>query len=224
MKSSKELHSGDYVSMYERKPISRISRLIHAMKLEPSTRLVDFACGNAMLLEEVNDKVLHYTGVDFSEGFIVAAKRRADRLGARNCDFHCEDIVTFCAAHPERFDVATALDFSEHVSDGHLVPILSAIRTSLKPGGRLYLHTPNLDFFMERMRDAGFLLKQRPEHIAVRDPGQNVALLEQAGFHAPNIHTCLIAHYNVLRIVDPLRHLPGIGKYFEARIFIECRK
>lgn len=224
-KSSKDLHSGDYVEMYESKPISRISRLVELMRLDRrTTGLVDLACGNAMLLSVVHDKVARYTGVDFSEDFIAAARKRATRLGAVNCEFHCEDIVRFCANRPEEFDVATAFDFSEHIYDDDFIKIFSAVHASLKPGGRLYLHTPNLDFFMEKMRDSNFILRQRPEHIAVRNTSQNIALLQRAGFAAVNIRSRFIAHYNILSLVHPLRHLPLLGKYFEARIFIECTR
>ena len=220
---AKELHSGEYVQQYEHKPISRISRLVPRMQLDPGTRLADYACGNAMLLGEVHDRIQSYTGVDFSEDFIAAAERRARALGATNCEFHCADIVAFCQEHVGEFDVAAAMDFSEHVEDGELIPILAAIRSSLRPGGLLYLHTPNLDFFMERMRDSGVLLRQRPEHVAVRDVAGNVEVLVRAGFPREGIRVSLIPHYNILRVVDPLRHLPLVGKYFEARIFIECR-
>lgn len=225
IKSSKDLHSGAYVEMYESKPISRISRLVELMRLDGQTiRLVDLACGNAMLLSVVHDKVARYTGVDFSEDFIAAARNRATRLGITNCEFHCEDIARFCASHPGEFDIATAFDFSEHIYDDDFVGIFSAVRASLKPGGRLYLHTPNLDFFMERMRDSSFILRQRPEHIAVRNTSQNVALLQRAGFSTVDIRTRFIAHYNILKLVHPLRRLPWLGKYFEARIFIECTR
>ena len=225
LKSSKDLHSGDYVEKYESKPISRISRLAEMMRLDRrTTRLVDLACGNAMLLDVVHDKVASYTGVDFSEDFIAAAHKRAARLGIVNCEFHCGDIVRFCASHPEEFDVATAFDFSEHIYDDDFVSIFSAVHASLKPGGRLYLHTPNLDFFMERMRDSSFILHQRPEHIAVRNISQNIALLHRAGFAPTGIRSQFIAHYNILKLLHPLRRLPWLGKYFEARIFIECTR
>lgn len=220
---AKELHSGTYVEQYERKPISRVARLVPKMRLTPDTELADFACGNAMLLGEVHDKVHRYTGVDFSEEFIAAAKRRAQALGAGNCEFHCTDIISFCEANRGRFDVAAALDFTEHVRDAELIPILKGIRGSLKLGGLLYLHTPNLDFFMERMRDSGVILTQRPEHVAVRDAEQNIDVLLRAGFPRENIRVWLSPHYNLLRALDPLRHLPVVGKHFEARIFMECR-
>lgn len=221
-KSRKDIHSGDYVVRYESRPISRIARLVRLMRLSASDDLIDIACGNAMLLEVVSDKIKSYTGVDFSDDFIASAKGRVHRIGATNCEFHCSSIVEFCEKTARRYDVAVALDFSEHITDEDFVAIFSAIRMVLKPGGRLYLHTPNLDFFLERMRNSGLVLKQRPEHIAVRDTSHNVSLLVKSGFDAHLIAATRLSHYNFLKVLHPLRHLPLLGKYFEARVFIEC--
>lgn len=217
---SKQLHSGDYVAMYERKPMSRIERLVPMMRLRADDHLADFACGNAMLLPLVAESVASYSGIDFSEDFIAAAERRALACPGRH-SFHCADIVDFCAARPAAFDVGTALDFSEHIDDASFDAIFGAIRSALRPGGRLYLHTPNLDFFMERLKAAG-VLRQFPEHIAVRTAQQHVDLLVACGFDRDAIRVHRIAHYNVLRMLHPLRRLPRIGRWFEARLFIEC--
>ena len=219
----KKLHSGTYVEMYENKPISRIERLVPFLPLTGNEELADFACGNAMLLPLIHNRVAHYHGVDFSEDFIKAAKQRASKHSIENCSFYCEDIVTFCNANVDRFDIATAFDFSEHVDDDDFVTIFSAVRRSLKTGGRLFLHTPNLDFFIERLKDKG-IMKQFPEHIAVRTAGENVALLERSGFARNSIVVNGIAHYESLRLLHPLRHLPIAGRMFVARLFIECRK
>ncbi|MCL1634631.1 class I SAM-dependent methyltransferase [Luteimonas sp. SX5] len=217
------MHSGEYVDDYERKPISRIARLVPRMALGNGEELADFACGNAMLLPVTYRLVKHYHGVDFSPDFIAAAKRRAQSLGADNATFYCQDIIDFCGARPEAFDVATALDFSEHIDDDDFVAIFSAIRSSLRPNGRLYLHTPNLTFFLELLKQRG-ILRQFPQHIAVRDAGHNVRLLERCGFGRARIKVDEIPHYNVMRAVHPLRAVPGIGKFFAARLFVECRK
>jgi len=217
------LHSGAYVDNYERKPISRLARLVPLMRLSPDDELADFACGNAMLLPLVAHRVRHYHGVDFSADFIQAGERRAASQGIRNCSFHCDDIVSFCTARPDRFDVATAMDFSEHIDDRDFVDIFSAIRGSLKPGGRLYLHTPNLAFVLERLKQRG-VLPQFPQHIAVRDADQNRRLLEACGFAPADIRITELAHYNVMRVVHPLRRLPAVGPFFAARLFIECRR
>jgi 2-polyprenyl-6-hydroxyphenyl methylase / 3-demethylubiquinone-9 3-methyltransferase len=223
-KNSKELHSGRYVEQYESKPISRISRLIELIRLGQDVELLDVACGNAMLMSEVAGKVGRYVGVDFSEDFIAAARRRAQRNAVSNCELHCEDVVGFCRKNPGRFATATAFDVSEHVNDDEFVAIFSAVRSALRPDGRLYLHTPNLDFFLERMRDAHFILRQRPEHIAVRDGQRNLDLLAAAGFGRGGMKLTYLKHYNVLSVLHPLRHLPVLGRYFEARIFIECQR
>ena len=220
---SVRLHSGEYVESYERKPISRIARLVPRMALQPEEELVDFACGNAMLLPLVHDRIRHYHGVDFSQDFIDAAQRRAAKHGILNCSFHCQDIVEFCKERPNHFDVATALDFSEHIDDADFVSVFSSIYESLRDGGRLYLHTPNLAFFLELLKERG-VIPQFPQHIAVRDATHNLRLLEQCGFRAGNLKSHDLAHYNSMRFVHPLRHLPLVGRHFVARLFIECRK
>jgi 2-polyprenyl-6-hydroxyphenyl methylase/3-demethylubiquinone-9 3-methyltransferase len=218
---ARRLHSGKYVEMYERKPVSRLRRLVPRLKLRGDEVLADFACGNAMLLPLVHARIRGYHGVDFSEDFIRVARERAAAAGIVNCAFHCRDIVEFCDQHCGQFDIGTAFDFSEHIDDQDFVRIFTAIRASLKPGGRLLLHTPNLDFFMERLKERG-VLAQFPEHIAVRTGDQNRALLRQCGFTDQQIRVDYIAHYNVLGILHFLRHLPLIGKYFRARLVIEC--
>jgi 2-polyprenyl-6-hydroxyphenyl methylase/3-demethylubiquinone-9 3-methyltransferase len=175
------------------------------------------------LLPLVATKVNHYYGVDFSKDFIEAAIRRADANGIKNCSFYCMDIVSFCDNHLASFDIATAMDFSEHIDDDDFSRIFSAIYRSLKPGGKLFMHTPNLDFFVERLKHKG-VLRQFPEHIAVRNAAQNVAILERCGFKKSHIHVRHIAHYNVLKVLHPLSALPLIGQFFSARLFIECAK
>ena len=215
------LHSGDYVARYNRKPLDRVKGLVPYMDVPEDAELGDFGCGNGMLLHALGDRRGRYHGVDFSPEFIRSAEAWADQAGLRNHAFHCGDIVSFCESHPGRFDRAATLDFSEHVGDDEAVAIYGAIRSAMKPGGKLYLHTPNLDFFVERLKDAG-IMRQFPEHIAVRNGAQTAAMLERAGFAPGRISVRHIAHYNVLRAVDPLSRLPVVGKFFQARLWVEA--
>jgi 2-polyprenyl-6-hydroxyphenyl methylase / 3-demethylubiquinone-9 3-methyltransferase len=222
MSDSVALHSGDYVERYNAKPLDRVRGLARRMTLPDGARVVDFACGNGMLLHALEVREGSYDGVDFSSDFIASANEWAERAGCENYRFHCADIIDFCASHPAQFDAAATLDFSEHVEDDLAMPIYAAIRQSLAPGGTLYLHTPNGDFFMERAKDAG-LLRQFPEHIAVRNGAQTVAVLIMAGFPPKGIRLTHIAHYNLLKWLHPLSHLPLIGRWFQARLWIEAR-
>ena len=92
----------------------------------------------------------------------------------------------------------------------------------LKPGGVAYLHTPNLEFFIERMKASNFILKQFPEHIAVRGPSQNMKFFQEAGFYPVSL--LFLSHCNILKLIHPLSHLPYLGAWFGARIFIAAKK
>lgn len=219
MNDSLALHSGDYVERYNAKPLDRVRNLANVMELPDQARLADFACGNGMLLHALGKRKGSYEGVGFSPEFIASAQAWAAREGCTNYRFHCEDIVRFCERNPGEFDAASTLDFSEHVPDDQLIPIYSAIRSSLAPGGILYLHTPNLDFVVERAKDVG-ILRQFDEHVAVRNGQQMVALLVEAGFLKERISLRYIPHYNILKHLHPLRHLPLIGKWLRARLWI----
>ena len=70
------------------------------------------------------------------------------------------------------------------------------------------------------MKHHNFIIKQYPQHIAVRSPEANGKLLVEAGFSINKMK--LIPHYNVLRVIHFLSHTPFFGKYFKARIFIEA--
>jgi hypothetical protein len=72
------------------------------------------------------------------------------------------------------------------------------------------------------MKDKNFLLKQFPEHIAVRSMQGNTRLLLEAEFTIRDAQR--LPHYNWLSVLHPLSRLPGLGKYFGARLFIEAVK
>jgi SAM-dependent methyltransferase len=222
MTDSLALHSGEYVERYNRKPLDRVINLARLMQLPPTARLADFACGNGMLLHALGEREGQYEGVDFSPDFVAASEAWAQRKNCKNYRFHCAEITSFCAQHPGAFDAAATLDFSEHIQDEIAVPIYAAIRQSLVPGGVLYLHTPNGDFFIEWAKKVG-LMRQFPEHVAVRNGAETIELLVKAGFPRGGIRLTMIPHYNVLRFLAPLARLPIVGKWFEARIWIEAR-
>lgn len=219
--ASLALHSGDYVERYSLKPISRVKNLVERMALTPQSRIADFACGNGMLLQVLGENFGSYDGIDFSADFVAAAEHWAEQTDRQNYHFHCCDIREFCESRRESYDIATTLDFSEHIDDRLAIDIYSSIRTSLRPSGRLYLHTPNLDFLLERAKQIG-LIPQFPEHIAVRNAPQTMKLLEKAGFDPTTTKVELIPHYNILRVIHPLSRIPTVGKLFAARLWIEA--
>lgn len=219
----KALHGAAYAERFEfAHPIERITRLKPLMSLTGRESLVDIGCGNALSMTALEGHYDSYTGVDFSEPFIKAARTRAQSHGIDNATFFCGSAEEFAAGHRDCFDVALALDISEHVYDDEWIGILNAVREMLRPGGRLFLHTPNLDFFIEKMKDRNFILRQFPEHIAVRNMPGNIGLLRQAGLEIRQARS--LPHYNWLSVLHPLSKLPAVGSLFGARLFIEAVK
>ena len=216
----KQLHGEKYIESFKKISPIRLLRLIDYIKVESTFSVADYACGNGMLMEYIAPKVKSYTGIDFSDPFIRAANEKKEKLSIKNAEFVCSDINEFCQHNEKIFDVGFAMDFSEHVYNEDWAQILKSIKISLKQNGKLYLHTPNAEFFIEKMKSKNIIFKQHPEHIAVRTPEQNASFLREAGFHVE--HIWLISHYNILKLVHPISYLPVIGKFFKARILIEA--
>ena len=149
----KKLHGKKYVELFKNGQSKfRLERVINSMNLKTEYNVVDFGCGNGMLLPLIKNRVSCYTGVDFSEEFIEAAKNQNLLASTKNAKFICKDVITFCNENRNTFDVAFDMDFSEHVYDEEWLNILKSINYSLKDGGKLYIHTPNLDFLIEKMK------------------------------------------------------------------------
>lgn len=217
------LYGDQYVKRFEaNQRIERLRRLVPLMDLCPSGTVADIACGSGLLVGLIAPLVKEYIGVDFSPHFIDAANRRRERLGIENASFCCTSIEDFCGRYPETFDACLAMDVSEHIPDDEWISILTAIRASMKNGGKLYVHTPNANFLLEIMKSKNLLISQLNEHVAVRTPSLNAEMLNRAGFS--RIETILLPHYNFLKLLHPISFLPGVGKYFKARIFIIAQK
>lgn len=214
----KALYGDEYVAQYRSHPPQRLTRLLPYIVLRPTDDVVDFGCGNGILYDLIGHRVRRYTGVDFSESFIREAQNSVQGR-AVNAEFVCSSISAFCANRPNSADVGFALDFAEHVYDDEWVEILRSIRSALKPGGTLYIHTPNGAFVPELLKARNFILHQQAEHVAVRTAAEHRRLLREAGFRVAAVR--MLAHYlPILRPAHALSFLPGIGRYFGARLFI----
>lgn len=221
----KALHGTSYVSKFEKNKAIydlRLKGILKHIQLKKNEIIADYGCGNGQLFEFIHDGIGQYFGIDFSEAFIEAFKKKLDNKNFKiEPALFCEDINEFVKHHINKFDKAFTLDFSEHIYDEDFISIYSSIHRSLKPNGELILHTPNGNFFLEWMRNHGWL-KQRKEHIAVRNAKEYTKLLNKIGFN--HVEIIYIPHYNILRCLHPLSDIPFIGKVFQARLLIKCMK
>jgi len=224
-------YDGDYFrSRYvdNPQPYQRLVRLLPHMNLGREDRLFDFGCGTGLMLKALTEhavQIRDYCGIDFSSNAIEMAREEAAGRADPGfpCRFEQADVVAFARAHQGAASVACAMDFSEHVADDQWREFLRAIHACLDPcRGRLFLHTPNAGFVLEIMKKHDFLLRQFPDHIAVRSGADNARLLTEAGFGRVWVHH--VPHYlRLLRPLHLLHKLPWLGRFLRARLFIVAR-
>ena len=218
----KALHGEEYARAFDaRQSRRRLDVILKYVRLRGTDRMLDIGCGSGLLMEAMAGRIGSYVGIDFSPAFVAIARDKAARLGFATASIVESGIEEYCAAAGASFDAAFALDLSEHIYDSEWLTILRAVRTVLRAEGRLYLHTPSGEFFIEKMKARGVLLRQHAEHVAVRTMQENLQLLRVAGYEI--LQAVRVPHYNILRLVHPLAYLPGIGPWFGARLVIEAR-
>lgn len=218
----KSIYQGSYVENLLAQTPYRVVRLLSYFELSENDVVADFGCGTGLLAELIVNRVRQYVGVDWSEEFVRVARERMQTWETDCVRFECADIVEFCGAHENEFDVAFTLDFSEHIYDSDFIPIYRGIYKALKPGGSLYLHTPNGEYVLERMKQSG-ILNQTLGHVAVRKADDYRTLLERIGY--TDFRVWFLPHYlSVLRAFHFLSYLPLVGRFFQVRILLSVWK
>ena len=167
-------------------------------------------------------RVREAIGVDASPRAIELAEAERARRGLSNVRFVRTDVATLEGVPEGSIDLAGAFDLLEHVDDATVRQMLRALARVLKPGGVLAAYTPNREHYVERLKAHDFILKQFPEHIAVRRPREIRRLLEQEGWTLLEL-TYSPAPFPVVHWIEKLLwRVPGIGRLFRYRILLRA--
>jgi 2-polyprenyl-3-methyl-5-hydroxy-6-metoxy-1,4-benzoquinol methylase len=154
-------------------------------------RLLDIGCNTGAFLQSAAQEFgMIPVGIDVGRAAVEAAIRN----GIEAYQARIED----APAHLTGFPAITAIDLIEHVTQP--LQFLQAIRKRLRPGGVVFIETPNAGSFVYRV--GGILcnltgahprkLFERlfpPQHIQYFTPGSLAALAETAGFEIVRIGT-----------------------------------
>ena len=184
--------------------------MAHLLQAQPDQSLLDVACGYGRhALVFANDYALQVTGIDIAPGLIATAKRLAEKQ---------ETKITYQVQHArdmkwhETFDHAIIAYNTFSVFSPEDAPkVLHAIRTALKPGGKLFLDLDNKPFYCRYgtcyrnwyLADHGLVLQEVFfHHEASVEVVRDVTLSKQAT--DPVVFTCFKRIYAQNEIVQLL--------------------
>lgn len=198
----------------------RLLRFFKYIEFKKEHNVVDYGCGSGLWGDLIHKKIGTYTGVDFSLPYIDLAKKRQKVRKLANVKFYCADIIEFSKTHQGKYDMAFAFDFSEHLTDKEFIVIFGAIKKTLKKNGKLYIHTPNGDYFLEIFKKWG-LMEQPEGHVGIRNFKALKKILKKISFK--EVEVVYLPHYVwLLGIFHFLGFFPFIGKFFRARLFVKA--
>lgn len=137
-------------------------------------RLLDVGCGNGGFLMLANQAGWQVEGLDFDASAVHAARSRG--LEVHHGGIEVLDERSGC------YDVITLCHVIEHVHDP--VATLRRLRVLLKPGGVLWLDTPNLSSLGALRFGPHWRGLETPRHLVLFSPASMKKALTKAGFHS----------------------------------------
>lgn len=138
-------------------------------------RLLDVGCSGGFIVEAAREAGLAATGVDLEPPAIAYARRHFPAN-----DFFCGTVEEFAATAPDPFDIVYCSEVIEHVPE--VRSFCRIIAGLLRPGGLLYITTPDLTHWSQPSdvrRRSGF---SPPGHCVYFTPRSLIRLLESFGF------------------------------------------
>ncbi|QED28693.1 class I SAM-dependent methyltransferase [Microvenator marinus] len=180
--ASEEVLVAYYESIYTRKrsfssPISvkRREEVLDTFEEHRQlNRILDIGCGQAHFLDQALERDWETFGTEFTEDAVVLARQYGHQMhqGPLNTANYDSNF----------FDVVIYTEVIEHI-DNHAEEIPEILRV-LRPGGIIYVTTPNFDSFSRRVLGERWSVIHYPEHLTYFTKETQVAMMKGFGFEA----------------------------------------
>jgi 2-polyprenyl-3-methyl-5-hydroxy-6-metoxy-1,4-benzoquinol methylase len=139
---------------------TRVNYLHHLVNLDGnSAEVLEIACNKGYLLAALHSlEFKKLFGVDLSPLDVEKAKQIVP-----SADISYADAFDYLAENVEKFDVIILKAVLEHMKKDQVIPLLAAIKSSLKPAGMVIIDVPNMDWlfaqherYMDFTHEVGF--------------------------------------------------------------------
>ncbi len=148
------------------------ARMRHLPRPSMGQRLLDVGCGSGEFLSKARSCGWEVVGVEIDPKAIKICQRRGIdvRIGS----------IDSLDASREKFDGITIRHVIEHLHDP--ITVLKNCYKLLKPGGWIWIETPNMNSEGYRLYGADWRDLDPPRHLILFNPSSLRNALEQAGF------------------------------------------
>ena len=178
----------------------------HLPRTATQGRLLDVGFGDGVFLEKARDIGWDVSGIDLDPKVVENALKRG--LNVYQGD------LEVLAGMENEFDVITMSHVIEHVH--HPTTVLAACHRLLKPGGRLWIETPNISSLGRSRFQSAWRGLETPRHLVIFNRQSLCEALDRVGFadvrDAPQISPCSIVYAMSERMKN------GADPYIEAPV------
>jgi MoaA/NifB/PqqE/SkfB family radical SAM enzyme/SAM-dependent methyltransferase len=193
LRSAYDTVHSDYDEFWLKEAARPIHELIDALDLKGHEKVFEAGCGTGYATIELARKLARggeVTAVDLSAGMLSEARKRAEKSGAGNVQFHAGDALELLT-RGEKYDVVFSSWVLGYIP---LEPFFAAASSALRRAGRLafVVHRENspreaLEIFGELVAEDPAALEKRVEFDFPVDGKQVAARLAAAGFTAVDV-------------------------------------
>lgn len=141
-------------------------------KPAPGQRLLDIGCGNGSFLASAREAGWQVSGVEPDSKAADAARQRGVDVTVGT--------VNLLAGESDCFDAITLSHVIEHVHEP--TQLLQAVQRLLKPGGLVYIDTPNIQSHGAALFGKNWRGIETPRHLVLFNPASLAGLLTSIGF------------------------------------------
>lgn len=202
----------------ERSPITRrrFEELLDRFEPHRSTgRLIDVGCGAGFFLECAKERGWEVHGTEYGDRAVATCR-------ARGIDIR-EGPLDPLVYEPGSFDVVCSFEVMEHLA--RPLDEMRRMLTLLRPGGLLYVTTPNFRSVGHFLAGASWNVVNPPEHLTYFTPRTLRRAARQLGLRTRWLHTTgvSIARVTASRESDPAASKALRGRDEQVRRRIEAR-
>lgn len=218
----RKLHPHHWFKSPPRKYAERNRDVLRLLRPAATDVIVELGAARGDITFLLAPRCREVIGVDAAPEALALAEEARRRRGIPNVRWLLSDVADLSALESASVDAVGAIDLAEHVDDATLARMLEECRRVLKRGGRFALYTPDRAHYVERLKAHDLILKQFPQHIAVRFAREYVRRLEEAGF-AIDLLDYSVSPFPLVRWVErALAPMPLVGPTFRYRVLLRA--